>query len=122
LRATPSRPSGTPPTLGKSTPPLAEWSPDTSTTSTASTTPSSNGLNKLELCQFYNVQQFPERDVPHDKQVNLQKQHNQQPLKETVNEKAKSPENEIESNPKIMVIIYKFIGSWVNFQFLFKGE
>lgn len=42
--------------LGKAcTPPLAEWSPEPS------------GLSKLELCQFYNVQQFPERDVPHDK-------------------------------------------------------
>ncbi|XP_065334017.1 ankyrin repeat and BTB/POZ domain-containing protein 2 isoform X2 [Cloeon dipterum] len=77
LRVTPSRPTGTPPTLGKSTPPLAEWSPDSSSsssTATATNSPANVGLNKLELCQFYNVQQFPERDVPHDKQVGHPKQ------------------------------------------------
>lgn len=98
LRATPSRPTGTPPTIGKSTPPLTEWSPDSSATSPASSG-NAAGLNKLELCQFYNVQQFPERDVPHEKQpAHHPTQHIQQPL-----EKVKSPDIEVEVSQKIMV-------------------
>ncbi|XP_059487328.1 ankyrin repeat and BTB/POZ domain-containing protein 2 isoform X2 [Neocloeon triangulifer] len=93
LRATPSRPTGTPPTLGKSTPPLTEWSPD-SNSSSSTTTPGSAGLNKLELCQFYNVQQFPERDIPHEKQVLQPKQHNPPAVEKII----RAAENELEAN------------------------
>ncbi|KAF4524417.1 hypothetical protein B566_EDAN009333 [Ephemera danica] len=97
LRA-PSRPVATPTSTsvlqGKATPPLTEWTP-TDTTST--------GLSKLELCQFYNVQQFPERDVPHDKPTAVPVTAST-PLSPVQHDKsAASPEHEATSSPNTKV-------------------